>query len=130
MKEILKGMFIGLCAAMAIFALTVSLTKDALGASSQAPDAQKPHILSYEYNENVTISISNMPCPQKHLVGEYPYGAVALRIDGAALVGCYKKLDEDLLRIQWLGGDTTDLPANAFLVNPDGTIKPMPPATL
>ncbi len=84
-------------------------------------------VLNYKYNENVTISIANVPCPHKELVKEYPFGAVAKRIDGQFLFGCFKKKDENDIIIQWVGGDTTTIPANYFLVRPEDApplIKP------
>ena len=84
-----------------------------------------PKILSYQYNQNVVISISNIECPFPDQVKEYPWTAVAIRVDGQKMVGCYKPLDENIIRIKWKGGYFSDLPANAFLVNPDG--KPQKP---
>ena len=92
---------------------------------------EKVKILSMQYNENVTINISNIPCPFKDLKQEYPFGVMAFRIDGQKLAGCYKPLDKDLLRIQWYKGDHTDLPYNAFLLNQNGEIKkPEPKADM
>jgi hypothetical protein len=86
-----------------------------------------PKILSYQFNENVMISISNIECPFPDQVKEYPWAAVAIRVDGQKMVGCYKPLDENMLRIIWKGGDFSDIPANAFLVSPDGKAqKPKP----
>ena len=42
---------------------------------------------------------------------------MAFRADGQKLVGCYKKQDDNLIEIQWKGGDKTVIPANAFLQN-------------
>jgi hypothetical protein len=88
-------------------------------------------ILNYKFNQNVVISISNTSCPLKALVAEYPYAAIASRIDNQYLFGCYKKLDEDNIEIQWAKGDKSVLPANAFLVDPNGVrVVPEPVPTL
>lgn len=72
-------------------------------------------VLSYKYNDKVVISIANVPCPHKEIKKEFPYGAVAKRIDGEFLFGCFKKEDNDTIKIQWMGGDSTVIPANYFL---------------
>ena len=72
-------------------------------------------ILSYKYNDNVVISIANVPCPHKEIAKEYPFGAVAKRIDGQFLFGCFKKENENDIKIQWIGGDISTIPANYFL---------------
>ena len=51
----------------------------------------------------------------KDLKKQYPYGAVALRIDGQYLFGCFTHEKDDII-IQWSGGDTSRFPANAFLM--------------
>ena len=77
--------------------------------------------LHYQFNDRVVITISNAPCTDKSLVKEYPYAVVATRIDNQFLKGCFKDSNKDDIEIQWLQGDKTILPANVFLVNPDGT---------
>ena len=72
-------------------------------------------VLSYRFNQNVVISIANVPCPHKEIAKEYPFGAVAKRIDGQFLFGCFKKENDNDIRIQWIQGDTTVIPANYFL---------------
>jgi len=75
--------------------------------------------LHYMYNDNVRLTISNVPCPIDELKNSYPLAASASRKDGAHLIGCYKKFDENLIEIQWYKGDKTVVPANAFLQNPE-----------
>ena len=85
-----------------------------------------PQYLQYKYNDAVTIVISNVACPYPQFKDEYPYASAAFRIDGEKLSGCFKKQDENLIAIQWYKGDKTVIPANAFLVSPNG-IKPIEP---
>lgn len=71
--------------------------------------------LDYQFNERVTIRISNIPCKVPSLSQkQYPFAVVARRIDGQFLFGCYTHKGDDIV-IQWAGGDQTVLPANAFL---------------
>ena len=70
--------------------------------------------LKYKYNENVELVISNVTCPLKELKDKFPYAAVANRIDGEHLVGCFNHKGDDIV-IQWYHGDQTILPANLFL---------------
>ena len=72
--------------------------------------------LHYKFNDNVAITISNVPCLDKSLIKDYPYAVVAVRIDQAVLKGCFTHKKDDIV-IQWIGGDQTTLPANAFLVD-------------
>jgi hypothetical protein len=76
--------------------------------------------LHYRLNNNVVITISSIACPMKQYVKDFPYAAVASRSDGQKLVGCFNKMDENYLKIQWqpIGGkesDFTVFPANVFL---------------
>jgi len=73
--------------------------------------------LHYKFNDAVVISISNIPCPFKEISQEFPLAVVANRIDGERLLGCFKH-DNDNIIIQWVHGDQTIIPANAFLVRP------------
>jgi hypothetical protein len=75
--------------------------------------------LHYKFNHNVIITISNAECPIPKIKDKYDYAVMASRIDGQKLIGCYKKQDENLIEIQWYGGDITVIPANAFLINPE-----------
>jgi len=77
--------------------------------------------LQYKYNDAVTIVLSSALCPFPQLKDEYKYSVAAFRVDGQKLAGCYKKLDEDMLELQWHKGDKTILPANAFL-QPNSTV--------
>lgn len=77
-------------------------------------------LLHYQFNKNTVITISNIKCPLKQYDKSYPWAVVATRIDGARLVGCFNKLDENYIKIQWqdIGGakaDFTVLPANVFM---------------
>lgn len=91
---------------------------------ANATDATK--YLQYKYNDAVTIVISNVACPYPQFKDEYPYASAAFRVDGAKLTGCFKRQDENLIELQWYKGDKTVIPANSFLVNPNG-IKPIEP---
>ena len=53
----------------------------------------------------------------KKINKEYPYIAIAIRVDGDTMPGCYKNVDDDI-KIQWIGGDFSVFPANVFLVAP------------
>lgn len=75
--------------------------------------------LHYKFNHNVIITISNVACPIPKIKDQYDYAVIARRVDGESLIGCYKKEDEDNIRIQWYKGDVTVLPANVFLTNPE-----------
>ena len=81
--------------------------------------AEKSKFLHYKYNDAVVITISNVECPFPQFKEQYPFAAAAFRVDGDKLAGCFKKQDENLIEIQWYKGDTTVIPANAFLQ--DGT---------
>lgn len=70
--------------------------------------------LHYQFNKNVNITISNIQCPIKSMAKEFPNAVVATRKDGDHLFGCFTHRD-DIIVIQWAGGDKTELPANVFL---------------
>ncbi len=89
-----------------------------------APATAADKFLYYKYNDVVTIVISSALCPLANLKDTYKYAAAAFRVDGERLIGCYKKLDENFIEIQWHKGDKTVTPANAFL-QPD-SINPLP----
>jgi hypothetical protein len=87
-----------------------------LPATSQAEDK----LLHFQFNKHTVITISNIACPLKEYAKAYPWAAVATRIDGARLVGCFNKYDENYIKIQWQDiqgqkADFTILPANVFL---------------
>jgi len=73
--------------------------------------------LYFQYNDKVVIWITNQPCIDKKIDKEYPYIAMAIRVDGDAMPGCYKNVNDDI-KIQWIGGDFSIFPANVFLVAP------------
>jgi hypothetical protein len=74
--------------------------------------------LTYHFNKNVVIKISNVPCPIKDMKAKYPLAVVATRIDGQHLFGCFTHEGDDIV-IQWSAGDKSIFPANVFLVNAD-----------
>lgn len=74
--------------------------------------------LHYNYNENVTIWISNQPCPDARIRNQFPWAAEAVRKDGDILPGCFNG-EADTVTIQWIGGDRSRFPANYFLANKD-----------
>jgi len=71
--------------------------------------------LHYQYNDKVVIWITNQLCIDKKINKEYPYIAMAIRVDGDTMPGCYKNVDDDI-KIQWIGGDFSVFPANVFLI--------------
>ena len=71
--------------------------------------------LYYQYNDKVVVWITNQPCANKKISKEYPYLAMATRIDGDILPGCYTNVNDDI-KIQWAGGDFSIFPANVFLI--------------
>ena len=83
------------------------------GLVSEADEPVKK--LYYQYNDKVVIWITNQLCPNKKISKEYPYLAMATRIDGDILPGCYTNVNDDI-KIQWSGGDFSLFPANVFLI--------------
>lgn len=75
----------------------------------------EPKYLTYQMNDSVRIVISNVACPFEQIKDDYAFAVAAFRADGEKLAGCYKRHDENLIEIQWRGGDKTIIPANAFL---------------
>ena len=73
------------------------------------------NFLSYQFNENVTITISNIECKVPTYKAKFPYSVVAKRIDGQFIFGCFTH-DKDDIVIQWAGGDKSVFPANYFLM--------------
>lgn len=71
--------------------------------------------LEYQFNNNVVIRISNVACPVKSLKKDYPNGAVAMRVDGQYMFGCFTHKGDDIV-IQWAAGDQSIFPANYFLM--------------
>jgi len=73
------------------------------------------NFLDYQYNKNVIIRISNIPCKVPGVdAKKYEFSVVAKRIDNQYLFGCFTHKGDDIV-IQWAGGDQTILPANYFL---------------
>jgi hypothetical protein len=83
--------------------------------------------LHYRFNQNVVVTISNIPCPLPELKDLYPLTAVATRVDGERLLACYTHEGDEIV-IQWYKGDKSRFPANVFLINPkiDNTYKTEP----
>lgn len=74
--------------------------------------------LSYQFNDNVVITISSIACPVKKLSKDFQFAVMATRKDGDHLPGCFTHEGDNIV-IQWIGGDKTILPANVFLMKPD-----------
>lgn len=73
--------------------------------------------LQWDVNATTWVRIANVKCPIKEVASKYPYGAVAYNSARKEyLFGCFTKLDEQTLEIQWAGGDKTKVPANLFLI--------------
>ena len=77
--------------------------------------------LHYNYNQNVTIWISNQPCTNARIRNQFPWAAEAVRKDGDILPGCFNG-ENDTVTIQWIGGDQSRFPANYFLINKDQSL--------
>ena len=74
--------------------------------------------LHYNFNQNVTIWISNQPCAFKKYKNAFPWAAKAVRKDGEIMEGCFNGEDETVT-IQWKDGDRSKFPANYFLQSKD-----------
>lgn len=73
--------------------------------------------LQWNVNQVTWVRIANVKCPIKEIATKYAYGAVAYNSARKEyLFGCFTKLDEETLEIQWAGGDKTKVPANLFLI--------------
>jgi len=72
--------------------------------------------LHYNYNENVTIWISNQLCTDVRYKKIYPWHAEAVRRDGEILQGCFNG-ENNTVTIQWIGGDTSKFVPDNFLIN-------------
>ena len=83
--------------------------------------AQEVKKLHFNYNDSVTIWITNQPCTDVKYKAKYPWHAEAVRKDGEILQGCFNG-EANTVTIQWIGGDTSRFPANAFLVNNDQSL--------
>jgi hypothetical protein len=97
------------------------------------PVVQQPKdakYLTYQYSDRVVIVISAIPCLLKDMSAEYPFSAAAFRNDGDRRGGCFKRLDEDTIEIEWYGGEKIPVPANAFLIGPVKAEPPPPEPTL
>lgn len=90
------------------------------------PAAFAADVLTFRYNDDVVIKIANVACPLKVYKEKYPWGAIAARSDGQFLFGCYRKLNENDIEIQWAGGDTSTFPANVFLFKPEAQQEQKP----
>jgi hypothetical protein len=89
-----------------------------------APDGYtaEPRLLQYNYNDIVTISISNVACPLAKLAKTHPYVAIAVKYTDKehvkvadAMNACWTNKGDDI-EIQWVGGDKSVFPANYFLI--------------
>ena len=74
--------------------------------------------LHFNFNDNVTIWITNQPCTDVKYKNIYPWHAEAVRKDGEILKGCFNG-ENNTVSIQWIGGDLSRFPANVFLINKD-----------
>ena len=77
--------------------------------------------LHFNFNNSVTIWISNQPCKDAKWKTMFPWAAQAVRKDGDTLEGCFNG-ENDTVTIQWIGGDRSRFPANYFLQNKDESI--------
>lgn len=100
---------------MKIKTLAVALLATGLATSAFAKPIK---VMRMKYNNNVNIYISNVECPDKTArTSGYPWFAVAVRVDGDKMRGCYTGKDNQVV-IQWLGGDKSYLSADGFVPIP------------
>lgn len=105
-----------------VFAMMMLFSHWAKADEPKQPPMQAK-FLRYQFNESVMIVISNVACKFPQYKDQYPWAAAAFRIDGEKLIGCFRKLNEEKIEIQWRGGDTSKLPANAFLQPPQAETR-------
>lgn len=74
--------------------------------------------LHFNFNDSVTIWITNQLCTDARIKNIYPWHAEAIRKDGEILQGCFNG-ENNTVTIQWIGGDRSRFPANVFLINKD-----------
>ena len=79
--------------------------------------------LHFNYNDKVTIWISNEECPLKQFSRQFPWKAEAVRSDGDIMVGCFNG-ESNTVTIQWKGGDRSIFPADYFLYNTSSETLP------
>ena len=86
-----------------------------------ATPAGEVKVLTYDYSDIVSISISNSPCPLEKFSKQFPYVAIAVKYTDAqhtkvadAMNACWTHKG-DTIYIQWQGGDHSEFPANFFL---------------
>lgn len=80
-------------------------------------NANAAETLDCKLSATLTVSIAKIDCPLPVYADRFPYGAVAFNArTNEYLFGCYRKFDENIIEIQWAGGDTSGLPANCFLI--------------
>ena len=69
--------------------------------------------LEYQYTPTVKIKISDIPCPIKEAVKEYPFTVVAMGINGSRMLGCYL-VGVDEIEIRWQSGELRAFPTEKF----------------
>jgi hypothetical protein len=92
-----------------------------LGVCVNGYSAEPVKKLHFNFNDSVTIWISNQACTLPKYKQEFPWSAAAVRKDGEILEGCFTGHDEVIV-IQWKDGDRSKFPANAFLITKDTNI--------
>jgi len=98
-------------AAIAAFFTTIAI------ALALIPKAHADDTLTCRMGPVVSIHIKKIDCPLTKYKDKYPYGAVAHNTsNNQYLFGCFRKFDENIIEIQWAGGDTSGIPANCFLL--------------
>lgn len=91
-----------------MFLLVIGISSFAI-----AKEVKKLH---FNYNDKVTIWISNEECPLKQFSKQFPWKAEAIRSDGDTMLGCFNG-ENNTVTIQWNGGDRSMFPADYFLYN-------------
>lgn len=79
--------------------------------------------LHFNYNDKVTIWISNEECPLKQFSKQFPWKVEAVRSDGDIMIGCFNG-ENNTVTIQWNGGDRSMFPADYFLYNKSSEALP------
>jgi hypothetical protein len=79
--------------------------------------------LHFNYNDKVTIWISNEACPLPQFSKQFPWKVEAVRVDGDIMIGCFNG-ENNTVTIQWNGGDRSMFPADYFLYNKSSEASP------
>lgn len=101
-----------------VYALLVFMLLAFLCSYAEAAEKETIKSYSFRYMDTVLINVTDEPCPEKSFSTIFPQAALAQRIDGEYLGGCYR-IEDDTIYIKWedkfgLKGEITPFPANGF----------------